>query len=394
MGLRFRKSIKLAPGVRMNLSGSGISWSIGPRGASISIGKRGTYLNTGIPGTGLYSRQRLGYTDTKSSSNPPSKNTSISIQVVLTEDGTLNFIDSNGNALPQNLINSAKKQHADVIQDLILSKCDEINAQIEALGEIHLYTPNPNLKPQYQIQEFNEPEPNKPIPKKPGLFDKFFRQKVIEKDNQDKEIRYLEEFKTWQIKKQQFDESELIRKNFIEKEIYNNVEAMECFLEENLKSIIWPRETLVSTEILNNGSQIFIDVDLPEIEDMPNKKASVPQRGYKLSIKEMAPRQIQQLYMKHVHGIGFRIIGETFSALPNTQQITLSAYSQRLNTITAQITDEYLYSVQVDKNLWSRINFDNLQNLDIVEALTQFNIVRKMTKTGNFQPIRPLSLNI
>jgi len=59
MGLRFRRSIKLAPGVRLNFSGSGMSLRAGPRGASISFGRRGAYLNTGIPGAGLYARERL-----------------------------------------------------------------------------------------------------------------------------------------------------------------------------------------------------------------------------------------------------------------------------------------------------------------------------------------------
>lgn len=59
MAIRFRKSIKLAPGIRMNLSGSGVSWNLGPRGMSIGIGKRGTYLNAGLPGTCLSMRQAL-----------------------------------------------------------------------------------------------------------------------------------------------------------------------------------------------------------------------------------------------------------------------------------------------------------------------------------------------
>lgn len=59
MAWGFRKRIKIAPGVRINLSKSGISTTIGRRGASVSIGKNGTYLNTGIPGTGLYSRQKI-----------------------------------------------------------------------------------------------------------------------------------------------------------------------------------------------------------------------------------------------------------------------------------------------------------------------------------------------
>lgn len=59
MGLRFRRSIKVMPGVRMYFSGSGVSTSIGPRGASINIGPRGTSANVGIPGTGLSYRSKL-----------------------------------------------------------------------------------------------------------------------------------------------------------------------------------------------------------------------------------------------------------------------------------------------------------------------------------------------
>lgn len=54
MALKFRKSLKIAPGVRINLTSKGISsTSIGKRGAKINIGKKGTRATVGIPGTGL-----------------------------------------------------------------------------------------------------------------------------------------------------------------------------------------------------------------------------------------------------------------------------------------------------------------------------------------------------
>ncbi len=59
MGFRFHRSIRLLPGVRINLSRRGISTTIGPRGASVNVGSRGTYANLGIPGTGVSSRTRL-----------------------------------------------------------------------------------------------------------------------------------------------------------------------------------------------------------------------------------------------------------------------------------------------------------------------------------------------
>jgi hypothetical protein len=57
--MRFRKSIKIAPGLKINLSKSGISSTIGGKGLSVNIGTRGAYLNTGIPGTGISNRTKL-----------------------------------------------------------------------------------------------------------------------------------------------------------------------------------------------------------------------------------------------------------------------------------------------------------------------------------------------
>ncbi len=59
MGFRFRKSIKLLPGVRINLSKSGISTSIGKPGATINLSERGVRGTVGIPGTGLSYSERL-----------------------------------------------------------------------------------------------------------------------------------------------------------------------------------------------------------------------------------------------------------------------------------------------------------------------------------------------
>lgn len=53
--LRFRRSIKLAPFVHLNLGMRGAGISIGPRGLHCGISTRnGTYASAGIPGTGLY----------------------------------------------------------------------------------------------------------------------------------------------------------------------------------------------------------------------------------------------------------------------------------------------------------------------------------------------------
>ena len=54
MSLRFRKSIKLGGGVKVNLSKSGIGYSIGTKGARITKTTNGrTRTTIGIPNTGI-----------------------------------------------------------------------------------------------------------------------------------------------------------------------------------------------------------------------------------------------------------------------------------------------------------------------------------------------------
>src|SRR5438876_2189995 len=52
MGFRFRRSLSLIPGLRLNLSRSGPSVSLGVRGLHYTVGLRGTRTTVGVPGTG------------------------------------------------------------------------------------------------------------------------------------------------------------------------------------------------------------------------------------------------------------------------------------------------------------------------------------------------------
>ncbi len=54
MGFRFRKIISVIPGVKVNLSKTGASTSIGGHGATVNVGTSGKKTVTlGIPGSGM-----------------------------------------------------------------------------------------------------------------------------------------------------------------------------------------------------------------------------------------------------------------------------------------------------------------------------------------------------
>lgn len=54
MGFRFRKGVRILPGVRLNITKRGLSsLSLGGKGITYNIGKKGTRATGGMPGTGL-----------------------------------------------------------------------------------------------------------------------------------------------------------------------------------------------------------------------------------------------------------------------------------------------------------------------------------------------------
>ncbi len=79
MSLRFRKSIKLFPGAKINIGKTGIGISTGIKGAHIGINKRGMYTDVGIPGTGVSNFQYIG----KEQSQPaPKRNRHIFLKIL------------------------------------------------------------------------------------------------------------------------------------------------------------------------------------------------------------------------------------------------------------------------------------------------------------------------
>ncbi len=60
MATRFRRTKKIAPGVRANFGKTGASTTFGKKGSSLTVGKQGVYANVGVPGTGLSHRVKVG----------------------------------------------------------------------------------------------------------------------------------------------------------------------------------------------------------------------------------------------------------------------------------------------------------------------------------------------
>ena len=79
MGFRFRRSVRLFPGLRLNLSRFDASASVGRRCAWLALGPRGARATVGIPGTGL------SYSEQSPWARPKPRETSAAVGIDVTE---------------------------------------------------------------------------------------------------------------------------------------------------------------------------------------------------------------------------------------------------------------------------------------------------------------------
>lgn len=363
MGFRFRRSIRLAPGIRMNFGKGGFnSVNLG----NVNFGKRGVHASYGIRGTGISYRQQI------SKSTPPPRRkttTSTTATLKLQEDGSVLFVDKNENPLSEALILAGKRQNRSYILSWLEDNCNEYNSDIEKLIRIHTTTPAPG-------DVTVNPKPIEPTLLQYGLTSRLF---AGQKEKTD--AKNLQLHKEFEEALGQWEKAEV--------DLKSNTETMSNVLEAAFQSIEWPRETSISFEVTKKGKEVYLDIDLPEIEDMPENIARVGVRDLKLIITKRTKAQIQKDYLIHVHAVALRLAGDVFAHLPSVDTVIVSGYSQRPDKKTGNIQNDYLLSAKISRIDWEKINFQNLAALDPVSAFERFKVVRQIEKNGLLAKIEP-----
>jgi len=437
MAFRFRNSVRLAPGVRLNFGKRSISLSAGVRGAGLTLGSNGLWGNLGIPGTGMSYRTRL--TDLPTQRKRAQKRHSLSsetaaeplesFRAVMDERGQVNLLDQEGNPLSPAQRRRIWSDHGDRLQAWLCSERDRINGDMELLLEIHQdILPPGSAVPDYDPQPFATPAPDEPDPVslppepvKPELKLRFWdflvpgRRQRLRQAHAQRLEQWQREYRLWQQTCRQQQEAAVQQRQAYEQQLaawksaeeahrQQQAQLAEAFhqrlardevlmsriLATELQALDWPRETLVDFEIDLSRNRVCLDVDLPEIEAIPGRQARPGARNRRLVIRQKSARQLRQEYARHIHGVILRLAGVVLALLPGVERVVLSGYSQRLDPSTGHVRDDYLLSVEVDRQGLAELNFDRPEQIDPQAALERFNLRRDMTKTGIFRPIEPM----
>ncbi len=440
MGFRFRNTIRLAPGIRLNLGKCGVSLSAGVRGASVTLGKNGLWGNVGAPGTGMSYRTRLSGSPShqrraqreqqrqNNHAAPPVPELT-AFKAMLNEKGQVTLVDQEGQPLSASQRRMVWSDYADHMTAWLQSEMDTINGEMELLLDIYQdIVPPGSAIPDYEPEAFEQPAPIKPErerrpprPVKPELDVSFWdrlipgrQQRLIQAQEQDLQ-NWESELEAWKHHCLQIDKTYEQRLQQYERQVAEWNRAWEAHQQEQTQlaqmfterlttdeglvveiltaefsDLDWPRETLVDFDIDLAKQRVYLDVDLPEIEDIPARSAEFGARNRRLLIKDKPDRQRREEYAHHIHGIVLRLAGVVLGLLPGVEQVVVSGYSQRLDPATGHINDDYLLSVAIDTPRFSELNFEQLEQVDPIAALERFDLRREMTKTGIFRPVVPI----
>ncbi|AOM82706.1 DUF4236 domain-containing protein [Salisediminibacterium beveridgei] len=411
MSFRFQRRIRVAPGIRVNLSKRGVSTSVGKRGGTVSVGTRGVYGNAGLPGTGLSYRSKLNKKRTSGTGGhrkTGSKKGPTHSQPVLTEwdeqDQDVRFTRSDGTPLSSEETTALKRAHKEEITEIYQTKADEVNERTARLLELHqdAYDIHADLD-QRLIESFGD------SPEEPSLqqyvqereeeltqdfswFDKLIhllpskKKELNQAVNADAQMAFIQEKTDHEEALRDRDEEIKFRKTLLASVRKGQADAMADWAGIFLDELDFPLETDVDYDVVD-AQTVFVDVDLPNPDKVPVKEAEVLKSG-KLKITEKTQRDQRDHYARLAGGTALYLASYFLAYLPTVERVIVSGYQQQLDERNGHDQDVYIYSAMITRDGFQELNLDQLHPL---LALESFEHRMNATKTFILKEITPFS---
>ena len=331
--MRFRKRIQICKGVKLNLSTSGVSATVGGKGLSLNLGKQGLFLNTSIPGTGLYDRKKLVGSDKmpfgkkKNDKKTSSREQSIalpSFSLVTEENGEVKVVNAETGREITSAATLKKIRATEQYQEEYAAAMDKIQDSINAETESFV-----------EIARCTAP----------------------------------------------------LKTDWEDRAEYASPAYMEETIEAWLAELDLPVEFELDFEYDEAGQCMMVDLDLPEIEDIPDTKAVELADG---SVKERQKslKDVRNDYVKCVFGMAVFFAGNILNVSPYIEQVLVSGYTQRRSR-KGDLEDQYVYSVLFRREGFARVDY---QKLEPVDFCMKFKNRCNISAAGEMKQIEPYEI--
>lgn len=349
MGFRFRKSVKIAPGVKLNLNKNSTSISFGGKGVRHTINSNGRRTSSiGIPGSGLYY--------TKSTSTKKSNN----IKDDIYSDENPYYEVEDFNNFIYNITSFHKQCDYDFDWERIENDLPPFNLNEKGPNELQA------------IKKLNDYKPN--------ILEKIFKNK--------------------QKKKTQKLKDNINTAKSEDKVLYNKWEKQnelaKSILEGDLNSYSYILEDIKFSNNLagfipsfvfktSNSKSIIIEYDL-NIENIVPKQYKTLTKTEKLSIRNYTKTDYYKIVQQYVSSFTIRIARNMFGLLP-VETVVINTQTNVLDTEVGNIKNITILSIIMDRNTLNKLNF-NL--IDPFDALNNFKHNVRFLKTKGFQEVEKI----
>ena len=422
MGFRFRRSVKICKGIKVNFSKSGASLSLGGRGNSLNISSKGVKHTLGIPGTGISYQQNAGWkassqnsrsvsassSSRRSSTTGGTVNVPSDVFIVMDPDGRIVIQNDNGVPITDESIlrkikstdtyKTAKETLESQRQQLLTQKYAEAIEENNKFINIHRMSPTVDVReeyirvletlapPVYQIPPYVTPAPTMESVRiqlaneaQTAVTGNVFKMGKLRKQYVDEQFqsRYYAAMAAWEQNKNAYYQAQnqiRISENARFQAIYHqNKEYMEAVIRGDpdvvcnaidnwVSSCELPLEFNVDYEWLPERNMVFLDVDLPEIEDLPDMELTRLASG-NLREKKKTQATLKQEYVTLVLGLAIFISANIFNVSPAIQTIAISGYTQRRDK-AGDIHDDYIYSIKFGRDIFEKSVLANVVPMD------------------------------
>ena len=174
------------------------------------------------------------------------------------------------------------------------------------------------------------------------------------------------------------------------KEIYKmaqdgDEETVESLIGAFLNNLELSYEVKVNYEL--EDTILYVDLDLPEIEDLSDKYPVLVKD--EITYKNKPSTLLKEEYGKTVLGLGIYLAANFFNISAYIDQIVLSAFTSRRDN-NGDLKDEYLYSVKYLRKIFEETDLNKLENA--YDFLLKFENRINMSNTYLFKPIKPYEM--
>ncbi|SDJ14899.1 DUF4236 domain-containing protein [Alteribacillus bidgolensis] len=349
MAFRFRKSVKVAPGVKLNVGKRGVSTTVGGKSVRVSSSSRRTSVGSSVPGTGVSYHKQVGSKNVRSKSN---KNK---------HQGMTGQEEEHQQNQPEQQVKQYE-DHLVMLTSLHEEVTDGIDWKEVSLSAAPFTPPEDGThvkKLNKQIENF-----------KPTFRDRFFNRSQSRIEKMKSQLPEAKEKDLELYKKWENDVDQAYKVLAGDREAWTKVIKTQNPFED-----IAELGGSIKFSFEENRNIVIVNLHIDK-SAVPAKEISLTKTG-KLSQKNMPKGKHFQLYQEYVCSCALRIGREFFSLLP-LDSVLLHVYGE------AEETNGCILSVLIKKSDLEQLSFTQI---DFLEVIKTFEHNLKFLKTKGFKTV-------